>query len=399
MSTRVPYLTARLQGFGTTIFAEVTRAAIEHDAVNLGQGFPDFDGLDFVREAAIEALRAGHNQYARSFGVPALNRAIAAHQKRFYDIDCDPDSEVTVYSGATEAIFAALQALCDVGDEVVMFEPYYDSYLASICMAGAAPRVQTLRAVEGEDGPTFRFDADALERVVSGKTRAILLNTPHNPSGRVFSREELAQIAAIARKNDLIVISDEVYEHLVYEGQHVPIATLPGMRERTVTISSAGKTFSLTGWKVGWTVAPPPLTRALRSAHQFITFATATPLQHAIAVALEQADERYYDELVAAYRARRDKLCAGLSEVGFAPARPEGTYFVCADIRPLGFESDVALCRVLPERAGVAAIPTSAFCRNKAEGEHLVRFAFCKSEALLDEGIRRLRDNIETLRA
>lgn len=398
-SQRTPHLTSRLQGFGTTIFAEMTHAAIEHDAVNLGQGFPDFEGPEFIREAAVEALRAGHNQYARSFGVPPLCRAIAAHQQRHYGSEHDPDAEITVYSGATEAIFAAMQALCDVGDEVVLFEPYYDSYFAAVCMAGATPRVVTLdsRNADDDGAQMFRFDARALESAVSARTRAILINSPHNPSGRVFSRAELEQIAAIACEHDLLVLSDEVYEHLVFEGTHVPIASLPGMRDRTVTISSAGKTFSFTGWKIGWTVAAPPLTRALRIAHQFITFSAATPLQYAVAAALDHADDAYYAEFVATYRARRNKLCEGLAEVGFVPSCPHGTYFACADIRPLGFDSDVALCRAMPERVGVAAIPASAFYQHKAAGRHLVRFAFCKSEAVLDEGLRRLRENISHL--
>ncbi|HEY8380211.1 MAG TPA: aminotransferase class I/II-fold pyridoxal phosphate-dependent enzyme, partial [Nannocystis sp.] len=255
-SARTPHLTARLQGFGTTIFTEMTRLAIAHGAVNLGQGFPNFDGPDFIKEAAIEAIRAGHNQYCRMSGLPELNRAIAAHQRRFYGLDYDPDAEITVYSGATEAICATLQALCETGDEVVLFEPFYDSYRASVTMAGAVPRVVTLRApgLPGSPSATeFAYRPEELEAAISPKTRAILLNSPHNPTGKVFSRDELQHIADLCRRFDLIAITDEVYEHLVYEGAHVPLATLPGMRERTVLISSAGKTFSFTGWKVGHT--------------------------------------------------------------------------------------------------------------------------------------------------
>lgn len=383
-SARQPHLTARLQGFGTTIFTEMTRLAIQHGAVNLGQGFPNFDGPDFIKEAAVAAIRAGHNQYARMSGLPELSRAIAAHQRRFYGLEYDPDSEVTVYSGATEAIFAALQALCDVGDEVVLFEPFYDSYRASVTMAGAVPRIVTLRA------PEFRYCPEELEAAITPKTRAILLNTPHNPTGKVFSREELEHIAGLCRRYDLIAITDEVYEHLVYEGAHVPLAALPGMRERTVLISSSGKTFSFTGWKVGHTCAPPALTAALRCAHQFVTFCTAPPFQHALAQAFV-ADDAFFSGLIAEYRARRDRLCRGLREVGFEVLVPAGAYFVMTDIRPLGYTDDVEFCRMLPEKVGVAAIPPSSFYQNPHEGRHLVRWAFCKTDEVLDEGLRRLQ--------
>ena len=384
MSSRQPHLSARLQGFGTTIFTEMTRLALQHSAVNLGQGFPNFDGPEFIKEAAIAAIRAGHNQYARMTGIPDLNRAIAEHQRRFYDLRYDPDSEITVYSGATEAICAVFQALCDTGDEVVMFEPFYDSYRASITMAGAVPRVVTLRA------PDFSYRPEELEAAITPKTRAILLNSPHNPSGKLFSRSELEHIAALCRAHDLLAVTDEVYEHLVYEGTHVPLATLPGMRERTVLISSSGKTFSFTGWKVGHTCAPPAITAALRCAHQFVTFCTATPLQHALARAFV-ADDDFFTGLTAEYRARRDRLCDGLREIGLGVLTPAGTYFVTTDIRPLGHTDDVAFCRMLPEQIGVAAIPTSAFYVNQHEGRHLVRWAFCKTDAVLDEGLRRLQ--------
>jgi N-succinyldiaminopimelate aminotransferase len=379
----------RVRGFGTTIFAEMTRLAQRHGAVNLGQGFPDFDGPEFLHEAAVRAIRDGRNQYCPTGGVPELARAISRHQERFWGLSYAPE-EVTVYAGATEAIFASLQALCDPGDEVVLFEPFYDSYLASVTMAGGIPRVVTLRDRPGEGEDGFAFDPAELEAAVGPRTRAILLNTPHNPTGKVFSRAELLQVAALAREHDLLVLSDEVYEHLVYEGEHVPAASLPGMRERTVTISSAGKTFSVTGWKIGWTCAPPELTRALQAAHQFITFCNGTPFQHAVAEALAAGDD-YYDGLLAAYRARRDRLCAGLEEVGFGVRRPGGTYFVMADIRPLGFDDDVDFCRALPERVGVAAIPPTSFYSHREEGRHLVRFAFCKTDAVLDEAVRRLR--------
>ena len=388
---RIPHLTARLQGFGTTIFAEMTGLALQHDAVNLGQGFPDFEGPAFVKDAAIEAIRAGHNQYCRSHGIPELNRAISEHRERFYGLRYDPDDEVTVFHGATEAIASTLQALCDTGDEVVLFEPFYDSYRASIAMAGAVERVVTLHA------PSFAYRRQDLEAAISPKTRAIIVNSPHNPSGKVFSREELEHIASLCVRHDLIAVTDDVYEHLVFEGSHVPLATFPGMRERTIMISSTGKTFSFTGWKIGFTCAPPDLSRAVRTAHQFITFCNGTPFQHAMARALAAPDD-YYREFLSGYRARRDRLCAGLRDVGFEVLEPAGTYFVSADIRPLGFEDDMELCRRLPEAVGVAAIPSSAFYLNKDAGRHLVRFAFCKSDPVLDEGIDRLRRNIGRLR-
>ncbi len=384
MSSRQPYLNARLQGFGTTIFTEMTRLAIEHDALNLGQGFPDFDGPESVKEAAIEAIRAGHNQYCRMAGQPPLVQAIADHQRRFYGLNYDPLGEITVYSGATEAIFATLQALCEVGDEIVLFEPYYDSYRASVSMAGATPRMVTLRP------PAFAYDPADLEAAITPKTRAILLNTPHNPSGKVFSRAELEHIAALAREHDLLVISDEVYEHLVYEGEHLPIASLPGMRERTIQISSSGKTFSFTGWKVGWTCAPPAISAAIRCAHQFVTFCTANPFQHAIAHALSLGDD-FYSGLVADYGRRRDRLCAGLQSAGFEVLTPAGTYFALTDIRPLGYSDDVEFCRMLPAEVGVAAIPPSVFYEGRHEGRHLVRWAFCKSDPVLDGAVERLQ--------
>lgn len=380
----VPHLTARLQGFGTSVFAEYTALATKHGAINLGQGYPDFDGPEFVKEAGIAAIRGGKNQYSPMIGLPELRQAVAEHQRRFYGLTYDPDREVTVYAGATEAIFSTLQALLDAGDEVVLFEPYYDSYPAGLAMAGASPRVVTLR------GDDFGLDAAALEAAITEKTRAVMLNSPQNPVGKVFTPAELAVIADACRRHDLVAITDEVYEHLVFDGAHVPLASLPGMRERTVTISSTGKTFSLTGWKIGYTCAVPEITAALRSAHQFVTFAVNTPGQHAMSVAL-RAPDAYYEGFLAEYRVRRDRLCAGLREAGFALAPPAGTYFAAADIRPLGHHDAVPFCRSLPERVGVAAIPVSAFYARPDAGRHLVRFAFCKTDAVLDEGLRRLR--------
>ncbi len=383
MSER-PFLTSRLSGFGESVFAEMTQLATAHNAINLGQGFPDFDGPDFVKEAAIAAIRAGHNQYSRSGGLLALARAVAAHQKRFYDLDYDAETEVTTYAGATEAIFSTLTALLDPGDEVIFFEPFYDSYPACVALAGAAARVVTLRP------PNFDYDPVALERAVGPRTRVVLLNTPNNPSGKVFSRAELAHIADLCRRHHLIAVTDEVYEHLVFRGEHVPLSTFPGMRERTVLISSTGKTFSFTGWKIGYSCAPPALTAALRTVHQFVTFCVATPFQHAMAAALTAPDD-YYRDFRREYQARRDRLGRGLAQAGFGVLEPAGTYFTLGDIRPLGADSDVAFCRELPARVGVAAIPSSAFFVNKEVGRHLVRFAFCKTQATLDAGIERLK--------
>ena len=377
-------LTSRMRGFGTSVFAEFTHLANEHKAVNLGQGFPDFDGPDFVKEAAVAAIRTGHNQYERMIGLPALAEAVAAHQRRFYGLDYDPEREVTVYAGCTEAIFVALQALLEPGDEVVLFEPFYDAYRPGLAMAGASPRVVPLRA------PEFALDPAALEAALTPRTRAIFLNSPNNPSGKVFSPEELDTIARLCRKYDLLAVTDEVYEHIVFEPAHAPLASRPGMRERTVTLSSTGKTFSLTGWKIGWSCAPPEITEALRMVHQFVTFCIATPFQHAMAAALGAGDD-YYEGLRADYRARRDRLCEGLEEAGFGVRKPEGTYFALADIRPLGGDDDVAFCRALPARVGVAAIPVSAFYDGPGAPRHLVRFAFCKKDATLEEGLRRLR--------
>lgn len=380
---RQPYLAARLQGFGTTIFAEMTALAVEHGAVNLGQGFPDFDGPAEVLEAAVAAIRGGHNQYPPGTGLPELRQAIAEHQRRWYGVEVDPDTEVTVTAGATEAIFATLQALLEVGDEVVCFQPFYDSYQASISMAGAVERPAALRP------PDFAVDLDEVASLVSPRTRLLLVNSPNNPTGAVFRRDELEGLAELCVRHDLLAVTDEVYEHLVYDGEHVPLATLPGMRERTVTISSAAKTFSVTGWKVGWAVAPPPLTAALRTAKQFVTFTNAGPFQPAVATALRLPDA-YFDDLCTSYRARRDRLVAGLSDVGFEAFPPAGTYFVTADVRPLGHDDGWEFCRQLPARAGVVAVPTEVFYRDRALGRHLVRFAFCKSDALLDEAIARL---------
>jgi N-succinyldiaminopimelate aminotransferase len=328
-------------------------------------------------------MRDGHNQYAPMPGVPALRKAVADHQRRFYALDHDPATEVTVHAGATGALAATLQALLDPGDEAIIFEPYYDAYRPGISLAGARERVVRLAP------PDFTFDPAELEAAVGPKTRLLLWNSPNNPAGKVFSRAEVETIADVCVRHDLLAITDEVYEHIVFEGEHIPLATLPGMRDRTVTISSAGKTFSFTGWKIGWTCAAPPLAAAVRAAHQFITYAVATPFQHAMAAALQAPDD-YYRELCEGYRSRRDHLCAGLADIGFHVATPSGTYFANADIRPLGFDDDVEFCRMIPERVGVAAVPLSAFLLEGGP-RHMVRFAFPKDVSTLDEAVRRLR--------
>jgi len=383
-STTAAQIAGRLASFGETIFAEITRLAIAHEAVNLGQGFPNFDGPDFVKDAAKAAIDAGDNQYARSIGVPALSRAIADWHEAGGGPPVDPDAEITVTSGCTEAIPATILGLIDPGDEVIVFEPFYDSYRPCLSMAGAVPRYVTLRP------PDFAFDPDALRAAFSDRTRAVIVNTPHNPTGKVFTRAELELIADLCRRHDAIAITDEVYERLVFDVEHVRMASLDGMRERTVTLSSLGKTFSLTGWKIGWAVAPPPLSAGVRAAHQFLTYATATPFQHGAAAALN-APQSYFDGFVAAYRERRDHLLQGLADVGFNVQPPDGTYFVLADHTPFGFPDDVAFCRHLIEHVGVAAIPPSAFYHDPADGASLVRFAFCKDLDTLDEAVRRMR--------
>ncbi len=383
MSDRAPYLSSRLAGFATTIFAEMSALAVRTGAVNLGQGFPDTDGPPEIADAAIAAIRAGHNQYPPLIGIPELRRAIADHQQHWYGLSYDPDTEVLVTAGATEAIAASLLALCEPGDEVVMFEPYYDSYAACTAMAGAERRVVTLHP------PDYHFDPAALRAAITPRTRLLLLNTPHNPTGKVFSRDELTEIARLCVEHDLIAVTDEVYEHLVFEGEHVPLATFPGMRDRTVTISSAGKTFSFTGWKIGWVCAAPELLRAVRTAKQFLTYVNGAPFQYAIATGLELPDDRFA-ALATDLRERRDQLCAGLAAAGFTVFPPAGTYFVTTDVRSLGEEDGLELCRRLPERCGVVAVPNVVFYDDKDAGRPLVRFTFCKRREVLDEAIARL---------
>ncbi|MFF9585281.1 pyridoxal phosphate-dependent aminotransferase [Streptomyces achromogenes] len=382
--TARPLLNRRLDGLGTTIFAQMTALAQRTGAINLGQGFPDTDGPQEVREAAVRALREGRgNQYPPGPGVPELRAAVAEHQRRFYGLDFDPDTQVLVTMGATEAVAAAMLALLERDDEVIAFEPYYDSYTACIAMAGARRVPLTLRA------PDFRPDLDALREAITPRTRLLLLNSPHNPTGMVLTRDEAASIAELAVAHDLLVVTDEVYEHLVFEGEHHPLISLPGMRDRTVSISSAGKTFSFTGWKVGWVTGSAPLVAAVRTAKQYLTFVGSGPFQYAVAEALRLPDS-HYTGLREDLRAKRDLLSTGLEQAGFTVHRPQGTYFVTADIRPLGEEDGAAFCLALPQRCGVVAVPTSVFYDDPEGGRSLVRFAFCKQDSVLNEAVKRL---------
>jgi N-succinyldiaminopimelate aminotransferase len=372
----MPPRASRLEGLGTTIFTEMTALAQRTGAINLGQGFPDTDGPAEVIEAAVAALRGGENQYAPLGGVPALREAIFEHQRTHYGLD--PEN-VLVTFGATEAIAAALLGLLNPGDEVVVLEPYYDSYAACIAFAGARRRPVTLRP------PDFALDHEALHAAAGPRARVMLLNTPHNPTGRVLTRGELEAIAHLCIERELVCVSDEVYEHLVYDGEHIPIATLPGMAERTLTISSVGKSFSFTGWKIGWCSGPAALVAAVQSVKQYLTFAGGTPLQHAAAAALRLPPERL-EAVREDLRVKRDLLCAGLAEAALHPLTPAGTYFVNADV---GTDA-VAFCTALPERCGVVAIPTSAFYDDAEAARTLVRFAFCKREDVIAQAARRL---------
>jgi N-succinyldiaminopimelate aminotransferase len=374
----------RLDGLGTTVFAEMSALALETGSVNLGQGFPDTDGPPEVADAAVAAIRAGVNQYPPGPGQPDLRLAIAEHQHRFYGLEVDPATEVVVTTGATEAVAAALLGLVDPGDEVVALEPFYDSYTAGIQMAGGVRVPVTLRP------PDFRLDLDRLRAVVTDRTRLILLNSPHNPTGTVLTDAELAAVAELAVERDLVVVTDEVYEHMTYDVAHRPIATLPGMRERTLSISSAGKTFSFTGWKVGWATGPAPLVRAVLMAKQFLTFVSGAPFQPAVAVGLRLPDT-YFADLRTSLAGKRDRLCAGLTEVGFGVFVPQGTYFVTADVRPLGWTDGLEFCRALPRSAGVVAIPHQVFYDDVEAGRPLVRFAFCKRDEVLAEAVARLQ--------
>ena len=383
-------LVARMRPFGTTIFSEMSALALSTGSINLGQGFPDTDGPPEMLAAAAEALRGGANQYPPLAGIPALRHAIADHDQRFWGLATDPDTEVVVTAGATEAVAASILGLCETGDEVVCFEPYYDSYAASITLAGAVRRPVTLRP--GPDG-RYAFDEGELRAAFGPRTRLVLLNSPHNPTGKVFTRDELTLIASLCQEHDVYAVTDEVYEHLVFTdaaGPHIPLATLPGMRERTLRISSAGKTFSCTGWKIGWATGPTALVSAAQRVKQFLTFVNAAPLQPAVAVALGLPDA-YFTGFRDSLQSRRDRLVAGLADAGFRVLPSEGTYFVTADITPLGGTDGADFCRSLPARCGVVAVPTQVFYDHQDAGRHLIRFAFCKREDVIDEAARRLR--------
>ncbi|GAA1050100.1 aminotransferase class I/II-fold pyridoxal phosphate-dependent enzyme [Arthrobacter russicus] len=370
---------------GVTIFEEITSLAVRTGALNLGQGFPDQDGPAEIKALAREAIQSGANQYAPGKGLPELRHAIAEHQQRFYGLQPDPDREVLVTTGATEAIAAALLALVSPGDEVLSFEPFYDSYGAMIALAGGRHVTVPLAA------PDFLPDAEALAAAFSDRTAVVLVNSPHNPSGAVFPPETLARIVALAERHGAVIISDEVYEHLTYGVPHVPIATLPGAAERTLTISSGGKTFSFTGWKIGWATGPAEVIAAVRTVKQFLSYSSGTPFQAAIAWGLRQEAD-YFSSLAAELQAKRDLLADGLRAAGLTVHLPQGGYFVNADVAPLGVGDAVALARQLPELIGVAAIPVAVFCHPEgaARNKSLLRFAFCKQESVLREAAARL---------
>lgn len=397
----------RVASFGTTIFTEMTQLALKHNAINLSQGFPDFDGPDEVKEAAIEAIRSGQNQYAQSAGQPVLRQAIAAHAARFYGQTVDAETEVTVATGASETLFATILGLINPGDEVILFEPFFDIYVPDITIAGGIPRYVPLRTKVREAPPEpleggvsskgdieWYFDRSELAAAFGERTRAIIVNTPHNPVGKVFTRDELQFIANLCQQWDVIAITDEVYEHIIFDGaQHLRMATLPGMAERTVTISSQGKTFSFTGWKIGWAIAPPDLTVGIRRMHQTIPFASTTPFQHAAAYALGLDDEYFY-ALAADYQRKRDFLANVLRDCGLSITMPAGTYFVMANFESLSqkFEDDLAFCRYLISEVGIAAIPPTAFyCdEHRSLGQQWARFAFCKRMETLEQAAERL---------
>ncbi|MDQ6693661.1 MAG: methionine aminotransferase [Chloroflexota bacterium] len=376
----------RVHPIGVSIFSEMSRLAVEHNAVNLSQGFPDFDTPQWLKEAATAAIAHNINQYAISHGSTRLRKAIVGKAEQRMGIGFDENSEVTVTSGATEAIFDVVQALVNPGDEVILFEPCYDSYVPSIEIAGGVPRFVTLQA------PDWSFTRDALVSLFNERTRMVIVNTPHNPTGKVFSAAELELIADLCKKHDSIAVTDEVYEYLVYEGnKHISLATLPGMRERTVTINSASKTFSVTGWKIGYVLAPPDLTDALRRVHQFVTFCSAAPFQEAVATGMERAPEMgYYEELQQAYAARLDKLVGYLETAGLKPIRPQGTFFVMSDIAGLGFENDMDFARYVTTEVGVACIPPSPFYSDPSSAPALARWCFAKRDATLDAAGERL---------
>lgn len=377
----------RLDGFGESIFTTMSRLAVEHKAVNLGQGFPDFDAPDLVKRAAIEAIEAGHNQYSRSAGLPNTVERISARMRVTHGFAPDPMGEVTLCAGCCEALTATIIGLCGVGDEVILLDPCYDSYAAAVAMSGATAVRVPMHA------PGFRIEREALARAITPRTRLILLNSPHNPTGRIATDEELRTVAELAMQHDLVVLSDEVYEEIRFTAPHRSIACLPGMRERTVIATGMGKTFSATGWRLGWAIAPPPLTAAVRATHQFLSFCPPTPFVHAAAVALDMLSDPqgYGAQLRRDYTERREIMHQELSSAGLAPLWPEGAYFMLASVEPWGFHDDVEAATTLVRQAGVAAIPCSAFYAPEHAERHYLRFAFCKQEATMREAGRRLR--------
>ncbi|HEY9312276.1 pyridoxal phosphate-dependent aminotransferase [Williamsia sp.] len=377
----------RLQPFSSTIFAEMSQLAVQHDAINLGQGFPDTDGPQAMLMAAQDAIATGHNQYPPGPGIPELRAAVARHQLHHYGLQYDPDTEVLITVGATEAIAGAVVGLVEPGSDVVMIEPYYDCYAAATAMAGAHRVTVPLAA----DGDGFTLDRDALNRAITSDTALVIVNTPHNPTGTVLSDDDLNAIAAACISNDVLVLTDEVYEHLLFDNRtHTPLATLPGMKERTLRVSSAGKTFNCTGWKVGWISGPAELVAAARAAKQFMSYVGSGPFQPAVALALD-TEMDWVRESAARLERSRDLITSALTDVGFDVHRSEGTYFVCADPRPLGYHDGAAFCRDLPGRIGVAAVPVSAFVDHQDQWSHLVRFAFAKRDNVIEQAAQRLR--------
>jgi len=375
----------RTAGFTESVIREMTRLCALHGGINLAQGFPNFPAPTQVKEAAKRAIDADINQYAITWGSKSLRDALARSYRELYAMNVDPETMLTVTCGSTEAMISTLLAICDPGDEVIVLEPFYENYGPDAAISGATPVFVPLRP------PSFGFDPDELARAFTSRTKAIIVNTPNNPTGRVFTRTELETIAALCRDHDVIAVTDEIYEHIRYEGQHIPIATLEGMAERTVTISGASKTFSVTGWRVGWIVAARELTAAIRKVHDFVTVGAPAPLQEAIAVALELGPD-YYMRLATEYRARRDHLVRLLEAAGFSPNTPEGAYYVLCDIRPFGFKDDVAFAKWLVTEVGVAGVPGSSFFSRPELGRDLIRFTFCKTADLLeDAGARLLR--------
>jgi aminotransferase len=385
MSGEVLRTARRTHGFTESVIREMTRVAREHGALNLAQGFPDFPAPERLKEAAREAIQADVNQYAITWGAPRLRDALVAKYHQWYGMDVDGEREITITCGATEAMVAVLLAVVDPGEEVIVLEPFYENYGPDAVLSGATPVFLPL------EGPDFRLDPDRLRGLMTPRTRAIILNTPNNPTGRVFDAEELEAVAHLCRTHGLLAVTDEIYEHIVYEGRHAPLAALDGMRDRTITVSGASKTFSVTGWRIGTVVAPPKLTGAIRKVHDFLTVGAPAPLQEACAVGLEELGHDYYATLVDEYRERRDVLVEALLEAGFECRPPEGAYYVLADFSGLSGEDDSGFARRLAREAGVAAVPGSSFFSDPARGRHLVRFAFCKRLETLREAGEKLR--------